>query len=154
MSSKRPKSKEFIEDSDTDSSDDSDVKVKSKKKEEPVKKKKHNLSNSEESDADYEDKPKKKEKKEKTKKHEKKEKPAPKKQKQESDSEDDKKSEWQLSKNRKVVINEFKGKMLVDIREYYDAGGEMKPGRKGISLNREQWDSLLSVVDQVNNCLK
>jgi hypothetical protein len=31
----------------------------------------------------------------------------------------------------------------VDIREFYDAGGEMKPGKKGISLTQEQWEALL-----------
>ncbi|KAB0351751.1 hypothetical protein FD754_016608 [Muntiacus muntjak] len=34
-------------------------------------------------------------------------------------------------------------KVLIDIREYWmDPEGEMKPGRKGISLNPEQWSQL------------
>ena len=36
---------------------------------------------------------------------------------------------------RFVDVRDFKGKTLVDIREYYDAGGELKPGKKGISLS-------------------
>ena len=35
---------------------------------------------------------------------------------------------------RFVSVSEFKGKKLVNIREYYDAGGEMKPGRKGKNI--------------------
>lgn len=38
-------------------------------------------------------------------------------------------------------VREFKGMILIDIREYYEtADGEMKPGKKGIALNSEQWE--------------
>ena len=40
-----------------------------------------------------------------------------------------------LGRMRFVDVRDFKGKTLVDIREYYDAGGELKPGKKGISLS-------------------
>ena len=36
---------------------------------------------------------------------------------------------------RFVYVRDFKGKALIDIREYYDAGGQLKPGKKGIALN-------------------
>lgn len=43
--------------------------------------------------------------------------------------------------NKKFVdVREFKGKILIDIREYYEKNGEMLPGKKGISLNTEQWE--------------
>lgn len=38
---------------------------------------------------------------------------------------------WLLENRRFVKVREFKGKVMVDIREYYDAGGELKPGKKG-----------------------
>ncbi|KAL4683091.1 hypothetical protein H8957_006239 [Semnopithecus entellus] len=48
-------------------------------------------------------------------------------------------------------VQGFKGKVLMDIREYWmDPDGEMKPGRKDISLNPEQWSQLkeqISVID-------
>ena len=38
----------------------------------------------------------------------------------------------QLTNKRKVSVRQFKGKTMVDIREYYeDSNGDIKPGRKG-----------------------
>ena len=31
---------------------------------------------------------------------------------------------------RRITINKFKNKWMVNVREYYDANGEMKPGKK------------------------
>ncbi|XP_016112878.1 activated RNA polymerase II transcriptional coactivator p15-like [Sinocyclocheilus grahami] len=39
---------------------------------------------------------------------------------------------FQIGKMRYVSVRDFKGKVLIDIREYWmDQEGEMKPGRKG-----------------------
>jgi hypothetical protein len=43
----------------------------------------------------------------------------------------------QLSPKRRVAINNFKGQTLIAIREYYEADGEMKPGKK-VSCRRHQ----------------
>ncbi|KAF8161106.1 transcriptional Coactivator p15-domain-containing protein [Crassisporium funariophilum] len=43
-----------------------------------------------------------------------------------------------LGKKKRAVVRSFKGIGLVDIREYYGADGEEKPGKKGISLTLEQ----------------
>jgi hypothetical protein len=37
---------------------------------------------------------------------------------------------WELSKARRVVISEFKGKKMVNIREYYEKDGKSLPGKK------------------------
>ena len=37
---------------------------------------------------------------------------------------------WQLTKNRRVTVSEFKKNVMVNIREYYDDNGTMKPGKK------------------------
>ncbi|ELT98290.1 hypothetical protein CAPTEDRAFT_102830 [Capitella teleta] len=60
---------------------------------------------------------------------------------------------FQIAKNRYVTISEFKGKKYVNIREYYDADGEMKPGRKGIALNSEQWANLKEHIDDIDKAL-
>jgi len=36
--------------------------------------------------------------------------------------------------------------MIVDLREYYQKNDDMLPGKKGISLNQTQWESLCQVA--------
>jgi len=57
-----------------------------------------------------------------------------------------------LGKKKRATVRAFKGTVLLDIREFYEAGGEEKPGKKGISLTREQWETLkqgMNVVDDL-----
>lgn len=43
-----------------------------------------------------------------------------------------------LGKKKRAVARSFKGVPLIDIREFYGAGGQEKPGKKGIALTLEQ----------------
>ncbi|XP_071964780.1 activated RNA polymerase II transcriptional coactivator p15-like [Antedon mediterranea] len=61
---------------------------------------------------------------------------------------------FEISRTRFVNVREFKGKVLIDIREYYEAGGEMKPGKKGISLSVDQWNKLKEVMEDVDESIK
>ncbi|KAI4875223.1 hypothetical protein NFI96_010694 [Prochilodus magdalenae] len=62
---------------------------------------------------------------------------------------------FQIGKMRYVSVRDFKGKVLVDIREYWmDQEGEMKPGRKGISLNPEQWNQLKEQIDDIDEAVR
>jgi len=58
-----------------------------------------------------------------------------------------------LDTRRFVSVSSFHGKSLVDIREFYVDGGELKPGKKGISLTTEQWEKLGQDIDGVSNSL-
>ena len=59
-----------------------------------------------------------------------------------------------LGKNKFVTVDEFKGKVLVNIREYYkDDNDDLKPGRKGIALTLEQWKTLVENFEAVNQAL-
>ncbi|XP_058463963.1 RNA polymerase II transcriptional coactivator [Malaya genurostris] len=62
--------------------------------------------------------------------------------------------EWQLDRNRKISINEFKNKLYVNIREYYEKDGKTLPGKKGISLTVPEWKKLLEYADEINEKLK
>ena len=55
---------------------------------------------------------------------------------------------------RRFLKRTYKGTELYDIREFYDANGEMKPGRKGISLREDQWNILVAEAQSVNELLK
>jgi hypothetical protein len=48
-----------------------------------------------------------------------------------------------LSPMRRVTVGTFRGAVMVGIREYYERDGKILPGKKGISLRREQWDAVL-----------
>jgi Transcriptional Coactivator p15 (PC4) len=60
----------------------------------------------------------------------------------------------QLGTNRHVRLNEFKGNILVDVREYYESGGETKPGNKGLAMTTAQWNDLASVLPELQVALQ
>ncbi|DBA81025.1 TPA: hypothetical protein ACH3X2_007230 [Trebouxia sp. C0005] len=59
-----------------------------------------------------------------------------------------------LTRNRQVSVKQFKGKLQVDIREYYEKGGELLPGKKGIALDLTQWNRLVFAVPDINAAVK
>uniref|UniRef100_A0A182YCD9 Transcriptional coactivator p15 (PC4) C-terminal domain-containing protein n=1 Tax=Anopheles stephensi TaxID=30069 RepID=A0A182YCD9_ANOST len=61
---------------------------------------------------------------------------------------------FELDKNRKVSVSEFKGKVYVGIREYYEKDGKTLPSKKGISLTVPQWKKLLEQADAINEEIK
>lgn len=58
-------------------------------------------------------------------------------------------NKWQLDAKRSVTINDFRGKKLIDIREYYEKDGKNLPGKKGISLSLVQFKALLEHKDEI-----
>ncbi|KAI9858249.1 MAG: hypothetical protein M1824_004419 [Vezdaea acicularis] len=62
---------------------------------------------------------------------------------------------WEISASRRVVISEFKGKKMINIREYYlkNDTGEWLPGKKGISLTLEQYSQLVNILPSVEALL-
>ncbi|GAB1606128.1 hypothetical protein Ahia01_000895200, partial [Argonauta hians] len=67
---------------------------------------------------------------------------------------DDDEKMFQLSKMRYATVSEFRGKVLIGIREYYEADGELRPGKKGISLNVEQWKNLKNHMDDIDSAIE
>ncbi|GAA5833795.1 hypothetical protein JCM9279_001627 [Rhodotorula babjevae] len=58
-----------------------------------------------------------------------------------------------LGANKRVVVSDFKGKTLVQIREYYNDNGEWKPGKKGIALPVDAWDRLKKAVGTIDTAI-
>lgn len=60
---------------------------------------------------------------------------------------------YQISSNRFVSLENWKGSDTIDIREYYEANGEQRPGKKGITLSSSQVQALVSEIEAVSNAL-
>ncbi|EED21770.1 RNA polymerase II transcriptional coactivator, putative [Talaromyces stipitatus ATCC 10500] len=60
---------------------------------------------------------------------------------------------WDISSHRRVTISEFRGKSMVNIREYYEKDGQELPGKKGISLPIEQFSALVSHLPEIEQVL-
>ncbi|KAL4590433.1 hypothetical protein LXL04_003362 [Taraxacum kok-saghyz] len=58
-----------------------------------------------------------------------------------------------VSKNRRVSVRNWQGKVFVDIREFYMKDGKQMPGKKGISLSMDQWKELRAHVDEIDKAL-
>lgn len=58
------------------------------------------------------------------------------------------------TERRRVTVRQFKGKSLIDIREYYEKDDEWLPGKKGISLTVAQWEALVASFDSINAALE
>ncbi|KAE8379537.1 transcriptional Coactivator p15-domain-containing protein [Aspergillus bertholletiae] len=65
---------------------------------------------------------------------------------------------WEISRMRRVTISSFRGKTLVNIREYYEKDGQEFPGKKvgssGISLPIDQFASLVTLLPDIELTLK
>ncbi|EEY53406.1 uncharacterized protein PITG_07058 [Phytophthora infestans T30-4] len=54
-----------------------------------------------------------------------------------------------LSSKRRVTVRYFNNAVLIDLRGFYDQDGVSKPGKKGISLSKDQWDALREVAGEI-----
>jgi hypothetical protein len=59
-----------------------------------------------------------------------------------------------LGSGKRVSISSYSGKWLVDLREYYERDGQMRPGKKGISLPPDQWAKLCAVEMELTRRLE
>ncbi|CAH1997399.1 unnamed protein product [Acanthoscelides obtectus] len=122
---------------ESDSGSESEQEMKNKKS-----KKDHKKKNSDTSDSDSgpEDKtPAKKSK------------PEVKKAKSKDSSEE---NQWSLGKNRFVKLTEFKNNWYLDVREFYNADGDLKPSKKGIMLTMEQWQKLKNHMEDIDKAIR
>ena len=59
---------------------------------------------------------------------------------------------YRIGGDRRVTVRKYKGKTLIDIREFYTDKNteEEKPGRKGISLDLNAWNLLKEAMEGVD----
>ncbi len=55
---------------------------------------------------------------------------------------------------RRIGISHFRNNTLINIREYYDSAGQMRPGKKGISLSLDQYKALIRAIPDINAALR
>jgi uncharacterized protein (DUF3820 family) len=57
-----------------------------------------------------------------------------------------------LDKFKRLSLRKYKGKLLIDIREFYldKFSGELKPGKKGIALNLENWNKIKNHISDID----
>ena len=63
---------------------------------------------------------------------------------------------FELSGKRRVSVRKFRSSILIDIREYYEdkASGEDRPGKKGISLTKDQYEKLKELIPEIDAAVK
>ncbi|CAK7354724.1 unnamed protein product [Dovyalis caffra] len=59
----------------------------------------------------------------------------------------------EIGRNRRVTVRNWRGKINVDIREFYPKDGNFLPGKKGITLSLEQWNMLRDHVEEIDKAL-
>ncbi|KAM5572101.1 RNA polymerase II transcriptional coactivator KELP [Rosa sericea] len=59
-----------------------------------------------------------------------------------------------LSHKRKVTVQEFKGKPLVSLREFFTKEGKELPTSKGISLTEEQWSVFKKNIPAIEKAIQ
>lgn len=61
----------------------------------------------------------------------------------------------ELGKKRKVQVNKYNGAVFIHIREMYTGkDGTDLPGKKGIALSPDQWETLKEHMEQVDEAIK
>lgn len=56
---------------------------------------------------------------------------------------------WEISGKRRLQLSEFKGTTMIGVREFYEKDGESLPGRKGISMTVEQFNTVVELLPQI-----
>ena len=61
-----------------------------------------------------------------------------------------------LARNRRITLSQFRQKWNIHIREYYSDAkdGTMKPTKKGISLNLDEWNEFKETIAEVDEMIE
>jgi hypothetical protein len=59
----------------------------------------------------------------------------------------------ELGSNRRAAVTLLGGKVMIQLREYYEKSNTMLPGKKGIALPPDQWNALCDAIPSFNSYL-
>ncbi|KAK9325004.1 transcriptional Coactivator p15-domain-containing protein [Lipomyces orientalis] len=64
-----------------------------------------------------------------------------------------------IGKRKRLIVRDFKGTPLIDIREFYskanpDGSEVWLPGRKGISLTIDVWEAVVAHIGDIENAIQ
>ncbi|XP_011303895.1 activated RNA polymerase II transcriptional coactivator p15 [Fopius arisanus] len=121
----------------------------------PKSKESHSSSDDSSHSSSEDEKPKKKQKVEKSRHESKEEKSESSKKTKTSSKAREEEPCWELGNKKRLKVRTFKGKLYVDIREYYgNDAGELNPSKKGISLQAPQFEELMKIIHEVEDVVK
>jgi hypothetical protein len=55
---------------------------------------------------------------------------------------------------RRVQVRTYRGQVQVDVREWYEKDGELRPGKRGLSLKVEQWKRLVAWIPKIEEAVE
>jgi hypothetical protein len=61
---------------------------------------------------------------------------------------------FELSAKKRITVRKYREMVLVDIREFYGEPGDLKPGKKGISLTADQWNALKGAINHIDGAIE
>ncbi|KAG0002909.1 hypothetical protein BGZ80_005897 [Entomortierella chlamydospora] len=72
-----------------------------------------------------------------------------------SDEKDSKKTKTEkLGSMKRLCMRSWRKQTLIDIREFYhDENGDPKPGKRGISLTKDQFQYIIDNIDQISKAI-
>ena len=60
----------------------------------------------------------------------------------------------QLNNKKKVEVKNFRGSVLIDLREYFYKENQWLPTKKGLSITKDIWDKFKAIIPHVDLAIK
>ena len=61
---------------------------------------------------------------------------------------------FELNPRKKVQVRNFRGRALIDIREFFSKDGQSLPTKRGIALNEDVWKALKEAIPKIDSAIK
>mmetsp|Transcript_39250 Transcript_39250/g.44690 ORF Transcript_39250/g.44690 Transcript_39250/m.44690 type:complete len:162 (+) Transcript_39250:45-530(+) len=61
---------------------------------------------------------------------------------------------FELSSKKKCIVRKFRGKVLIDLREFWEKDGQLLPTKKGVALNSEGWAQLKKWIPYIDSSIE